>query len=80
MDAYEMIVALRGGLPIHCDFCGEEIPENELPIPEEAGAWACRRCWDYWEAHDGKARPEQCPECGGKGCVECDGPEHRSAP
>ena len=25
------------------------------------------------------AEDEACPDCGGKGCVECDGPEHRSA-
>ena len=25
------------------------------------------------------AEGEACPDCGGRGCVECDGPEHRSA-
>jgi hypothetical protein len=58
MNVFEMIVELRGGLPAKCDFCEEVIPEGQLPIPEEAGAWACQACWDYWEANDGKARPK----------------------
>jgi hypothetical protein len=57
MDVFGMIVELRGGLPMNCDFCGEAIPKDQLPVPEEGGAWACRACWDYWEANDGKGRP-----------------------
>lgn len=46
--AFEFIVALRGGLPEHCDFCGQPYVDGRYPIPEEAGEWACSECWARW--------------------------------
>ena len=44
----EMIHSLRGGEPTHCDFCTEPFDERGA-VPDEAGEWACYRCWDRWE-------------------------------
>jgi len=52
MTAEDLIHSLRGGPPLTCDFC-EQPMEPEDAIPEEAGDWACRTCWDRWE----KERP-----------------------
>jgi len=49
MTSNELIVALRGGIPVKCDFCGQPMKPSDA-IPEEAGDWACRTCWDRWEA------------------------------
>jgi hypothetical protein len=46
--AFEMIVALRGGLPAVCDFCGQMFTEARYPVTEEAGEWACAECWARW--------------------------------
>jgi ribosomal protein L37AE/L43A len=46
--AFDLIVALRGGLPADCDFCGQPFTQARYPVPEEAGAWACRECLDRW--------------------------------
>lgn len=46
--AFELIVALRGGLPGACDFCGQPFTAARYPIPEEAGEWTCRECLDRW--------------------------------
>lgn len=48
----EMLVALRGGAPEKCDFCGHVFKNDDQIIPEEAGAWACRGCLDRWEKED----------------------------
>jgi hypothetical protein len=48
--AFEMIVALRGGLPAACDFCGQPFTASRYPVPEEAGEWACTECWARWNA------------------------------
>ena len=42
-----LVIALRGGLPEKCDFCGKETAEPDLH-PEEAGAWACTDCLRRW--------------------------------
>jgi hypothetical protein len=47
--AFELIVALRGGLPMKCDFCLQPFTDERYPIPEEAGLWACRACYARWE-------------------------------
>ena len=49
VDARELIVSLRGGVPEKCDFCGQPRPEHELH-PEEGGEWACIHCIDKWKA------------------------------
>lgn len=46
-DARDLIVALRGGVPEQCDFCGSK-PLPELLHPEEAGMWACEDCLRRW--------------------------------
>ena len=51
-DVYEMIVAVRGGIPERCDFCGERYTDTRYPIPEEAGEWACSECWERWQEED----------------------------
>jgi hypothetical protein len=48
--AFEMIVALRGGLPAACDFCGQPFTAARYPVPEEAGEWACSECMTRWNA------------------------------
>jgi hypothetical protein len=45
---FDLIVALRGGLPKDCDFCGQPFTEARYPVPEEAGEWACSECWARW--------------------------------
>ncbi len=45
----ELIVALRGGIPDQCDFCGQVFTEENYPTPEEAGQWACIQCVKRWE-------------------------------
>lgn len=56
-DCRDMIIALRGGVPKVCDFCGRERPENELH-PEEAGQWACIYCIDRWTEEDAEDERE----------------------
>ena len=52
MNALDMIVELRGGVPECCDFCGKPFNEHRHPIPEEAGEWTCTECWEKWEKED----------------------------
>jgi hypothetical protein len=49
--ARELIVELRGGVPLKCDFCNKETTEENLH-PEEAGMWACITCMDRWTRDD----------------------------
>lgn len=49
MNPLELIAALRGGIPLDCDFCGQPYGERRHPIPEEAGEWTCNECWNKWE-------------------------------
>jgi len=53
MDTFDLLVALRGGLPEACDFCGQPYNETRHPEPEEAGAWACTECVTRWYATPG---------------------------
>lgn len=48
--AFDLIVALRGGVPAACDFCRQPFTRERYPIPEEAGEWTCRECLTRWEA------------------------------
>lgn len=42
-EVRELIIALRGGPPDKCDFCGNmTLPDNLHP--EEAGEWICNDC------------------------------------
>jgi hypothetical protein len=50
--AFDMLVAMRGGLPERCDFCGHAYADGRYPVPEEAGAWACNECEAHWNADD----------------------------
>lgn len=47
--ARELIEALRGGVPVKCDFCGKEVPDFCME-PEEGDMWACIWCLYRWEA------------------------------
>lgn len=49
-DVFDMIAALRGGVPDRCDFCGEAYTEDRRPTPDEGGEWACTDCWKKWDA------------------------------
>lgn len=49
---WELIAALRGGVPARCDFCDGEYTAERYPVPEEAGLWACIECWNRWEEMD----------------------------
>lgn len=49
---WELIAALRGGVPERCDFCDRLYTAERYPVPEEAGLWACIECWNHWEALD----------------------------
>jgi hypothetical protein len=51
VDVREMIIALRGGVPAECDFCGKATAEDDLH-PEEAGQWACIYCINKWAEED----------------------------
>ena len=55
-EIFKMIVALRGGIPERCDFCEQPYTDERLPVPEEAGDWACTECWDRWEKQDEELR------------------------
>lgn len=57
VDARDMIIALRGGIPELCSFCRETL-DHETAVPEEGGEWACRECWDRFEESDGRLRSE----------------------
>ena len=46
--ALDMLIDLRGGLPNACDFCGQPFTHARVPVPEEAGAWACSECEARW--------------------------------
>ncbi len=48
----ETIMALRGGPPEKCDFCGQPYTEERYPTPDEGGEWACNECWERWEKED----------------------------
>ena len=50
-EPVNLIAEMRGGFPPRCGFCGRQV-EPEDVIPEEGGEWACRRCWERWEAND----------------------------
>lgn len=52
LNALELIIELRGGLPECCDFCRQPYTEQRYPVPEEAGQWACIECWERWEKED----------------------------
>lgn len=54
----EMIVAMRGGIPDNCDFCGQPFNQQRAPIPEEAGEWTCSECWERWEQEERDGRAE----------------------
>lgn len=55
LDARELIVALRGGVPAKCDFCQQEVEPENLH-PEEAGEWACIECIMRWEKNAREAK------------------------
>lgn len=52
LDMMKLLIDLRGGVPLHCDFCGHAYSDGRYAIPEEAGAWACNKCVDRWDAQD----------------------------
>lgn len=58
MSLIDMIVALRGGIPECCDFCGQKFTEQNYATPEEAGEWACIQCVARWEK-----QKSPCPYC-----------------
>lgn len=45
MDVTELIVAMRGGVPDRCDYCGTEYSNEVHAIPDEAGTWSCTKCF-----------------------------------
>jgi hypothetical protein len=52
-DAYDLILALRGGHPEKCDHCGVLFTEDNVANPAEAGQWICYACMCIemgWEA------------------------------
>lgn len=51
LDARELIIGLRGGVPATCDFCGEKRAPETLH-PEEAGDWVCEKCMKRWQAKE----------------------------
>ena len=59
MNAFDMIVALRGGLPEKCDFCERSYEDGRYPVPEEAGAWSCNECEAQESARDEMAKLER---------------------
>jgi hypothetical protein len=55
LDTMALIMALRGGHPKICDFCGQPYSKDRWPVPEEAGAWACSECCARWESEAPRA-------------------------
>lgn len=53
--ARELIEAMRGGVPVKCDFCGKEVPDFCME-PEEGGMWACIWCLYRWEATENREK------------------------
>jgi hypothetical protein len=45
----ETIIAMRGGIPEKCDFCGRAFTDANYATPEEAGDWACIECVTRWD-------------------------------
>lgn len=58
MSVMEMIIAMRGGIPESCDFCGKPFNDLRRPVPDEAGEWSCTECWKRWEKEDAKAKAQ----------------------
>lgn len=56
MNSFDLIVALRGGLPDRCDFCDQPFTDERYPIPEEGSEWACSECVARWDAAEKEAR------------------------
>ena len=52
----ETIIAMRGGIPEKCDFCGQTFTDDNYATPEEAGEWACLKCVLRWNREDEKKR------------------------
>jgi len=46
---FNAIVAMRGGIPETCDYCGGKFTETNHPVPDEAQTWSCTDCWKVWE-------------------------------
>lgn len=57
-STFDLIVELRGGLPLACDFCGQSYADDRQPVPEEGGEWACTECVDRWAVTD-KNEPQE---------------------
>jgi hypothetical protein len=50
--AWQMLIALRGGISDNCDFCCKAFGPERSPVPEEAGAWACTECQAWWDKEE----------------------------
>lgn len=50
-NSRDLIIALRGGIPAKCDFCGKETPPERMD-PEEGGEWVCYDCEERWEREE----------------------------
>lgn len=50
----EILTAIRGGHPRRCDFCKQLYTKKRIPIPEEAGEWACNQCYAKWDDEHAK--------------------------
>lgn len=51
LDARDLIIGLRGGIPETCDFCGMKRAPEEMH-PEETGEWVCMDCLKRWARQD----------------------------
>jgi hypothetical protein len=60
-DVRDLIMDLRG-TPTKCDFCENSFSPDDL-IPEEAGQWSCKGCWDafYHPKEEENDRGEPAP-------------------
>lgn len=47
-NARDVIIELRGGVPVKCDFCLTETLHEKLH-PEEGGEWVCEKCLEHWD-------------------------------
>jgi ribosomal protein L37AE/L43A len=59
VSALDIILALRGGHPERCEFCGEPYDDKRRPEPEEAGAWACSVCVERWALLEREAEEDE---------------------
>ena len=59
---------------IKCENCGESLKENEIKVRTfKSGRkdYLCFDCYDWIMSENSHADYDDCPSCGGGGCISC---------